>query len=108
MTGPRGPSGEIRLVNCVTTTKTVVQHGRRHKVRSQTCTTRTITGTATFNTSARAVLARGHRIYATGEEERGRVLLHDLRSIPAGRYLLALTSRVDGRARVLRLTVTLP
>src|SRR5579863_6828022 len=50
---PGGKVGEIRLVTCRTVT--VVEHGKR--VKRQKCTTKTITGTASFTTaSARATL----------------------------------------------------
>ena len=64
------------------------------------CTTRLITGTATFTTTpARATLARGRTVYATGSARLGRLTLHARRTVRPGPYTLILR-RGDGRRSV--------
>jgi hypothetical protein len=101
-TGPRGPAGkpgEIRLVTCKTVT--VLTHGK--KLKRQKCTTKTITGTASF-TTAHATLKRGTVTYATGTASTARVTLRALRAVRPGRYTLVLTRTVGHR----RLTTRRP
>ena len=72
-------------------------HGRRRRVRSRRCSTRVIIGAVTFTTGfARATLARGRVIYATGGARAGRLVLHARRPVRRGRYTLIL-SRREGR-----------
>jgi hypothetical protein len=98
-TGPRGPAGqpgEIQLVTCKTVT--VVKH--HEKVKGQRCTTKTITGTASFTAdAARATLRRGPVTYAMGTASTTRLILHTVRAVRPGRYTLVLT-RTLGRRRV--------
>jgi hypothetical protein len=96
-TGAAGKAGEIQLVTCKTVT--VSKNGKR--VKQQKCTTKTITGTASFTTaSAHATLERGSVAYATGMAHAGRVTLHAGRAIRRGRYTLILTPRSDTYAGV--------
>jgi collagen triple helix repeat protein len=93
--GTAGKNGQIRLVTCTVTT--------RHHKKRKTCTTRTITGTATFTTSvAHATLTRNGIIYATGTATRTRLTLDATRRVPAARYTLTLTHRVGHRKVVTR------
>ncbi len=59
--GPRGRAGSIQLVTCT------VQRAKGRKPRRR-CTTKTISGSATFTTASRAsaTLARGSRVVARG------------------------------------------
>jgi hypothetical protein len=100
--GPAGKNGQIRLVTCTITTR----HHKKHK----RCTTRTITGTATFTTStAHATLARNGIVYATGTATRTRLTLHATRRVPAARYTLILTQRIGHRRMITRrLAVRIP
>jgi hypothetical protein len=87
---------------------TVLVHGRKRYVTRQRCTTRVITGTATFTTTgATATLLRGQAVYATGRAWLGEVTLHARRPINAGRYTLVLTRRVGHRWVVTRRVVRL-
>jgi hypothetical protein len=107
-TGPRGPAGEIRLVTCTPVRVTVLVHGHKRSVTRQRCTTRVITGTATFTTTAAtATLLHGQAVYATGRAWLGEVTLHARRPIHAGRYTLVLTRRVGHRWVVTRRVVRL-
>ena len=105
--GPRGPTGkagESRPVTCKTVT--VVDHGKR--VKRQKCTTKTITGTASFTIArARATLTRGSVTYATGTASAQRLTLHALRAIRDGRYTLTLRRRVGGRKVTTRQSITI-
>jgi hypothetical protein len=88
--GAQGAPGQIQLVTCTTTVK-IVKHRR---VPTRKCTTKTITGTATFTTSAtaRAALLRGKALYATGTASRAKgVVLHAIGKVRAGTYTLRLT-----------------
>jgi len=100
--GPAGKNGQIRLVTCTVTTR----HHKKHK----TCTTRTITGTATFTTSiAHATLARNGIVYATGTATRTRLTLHATRPVPPARYTLILTHDIGHRKMITtRLAVRIP
>jgi streptogramin lyase len=86
--GPRGQTSRVRLVTCKTVTVKV--HG--HHVKRRRCTTRLISGTATFTTAgtARASLTRHNTLYATGTASPTRLVLDLRRSLPAGRYTLTL------------------
>jgi Galactose oxidase, central domain len=100
-TGPRGPAGkngEIKLVTCRSVTVTVRRGGKRVKVKRQRCSTKIITGTASFTTArADARLARGQVTYATGNETSWRVTLKAVRPVRNGRYTLILTHRSGTR-----------
>ena len=82
-------------------TVTVLSHGK--KLKRQKCTTKTITGTASF-TTAHATLKRGTVTYATGTASTTRVTLRALRAVRPGRYTLVLTRTVGHR----RLTTRRP
>jgi streptogramin lyase len=95
--GAQGPARKIELVTCTTVMKKV--NGKTHKQTN--CTTRLITGPATFNTTdtGAAVLLRGRRVYATGSAIRsGRTTKLQLaaREIGQGVYTLIVT---HGRTR---------
>jgi hypothetical protein len=100
--GPTGKNGQIRLVTC----KVITRHHKKRK----TCTTRTITGTATFTTAiARATLTRNGIVYATGTATRTRLTLHATRPVPPARYTLLLTHDVGHRKlSTRRLTLRIP
>jgi hypothetical protein len=75
----------------------VRSHGRSHGARRQVCTTKLISGTATFTTTfARATLTRAGVIYARGTAHLTRLVLRQLRPLRAGSYTLTLT-RHSGR-----------
>jgi virginiamycin B lyase len=103
--GPRGTPGELRLVTCKTVTVTV----RGHKVKRRRCTTRLISGTASFTTgaTARATLTRHGRRYATGTATHARLVLHARRRVPAGNYTLALSYRRHGHRVTTRTPITI-
>jgi hypothetical protein len=106
-TGPRGPAGqpgEIRLVTCRTVT--VVRRGK--KVKGQTCTTKTISGTASFTAArARAALERGRVIYAMGTASTNRLILRAVRAVRPGRYTLVLTRTLGHRRVMMRQPITI-
>ena len=98
--GPRGTPGQIRLVSCKQVTKTIRVHGHKRTVHRRTCTTRVISGTATFTTTiARARLVRGAVLYATGSARLDQLTLHARRVIRPGRYTLIL-SHPDGQRSI--------
>jgi hypothetical protein len=106
--GKQGPAGQIRLVTCTTHTKAVKKHGKTHRVTVHDCTTRLITGTATFKATGggiKASISRGETVYATGVSVpagRGRseLLLTDVRALARGRYTLTLTVRHGRRSTI--------
>jgi streptogramin lyase len=102
--GPPGPAGKIELVTCKTVTKTV----HHHHVKKQSCTTKLVSGTVTF-TTARALLTRSGRRYATGTARfaGGRLELALRFSRPAGAGRYTLTLRRSGHAAQHR-TIVLP
>jgi hypothetical protein len=111
-TGPTGPTGatgtpgQVILVTCTTSTKTV-----NHKPKKVTkCTTRPVPSPTTFTSDAlaRATLGRHGFIYATGTASKGRVVLHARRALDAGRYTLTLVSGHGSHALVRRMAVELP
>jgi hypothetical protein len=62
-----------------------------HRVRRRTCTTKLISGVATFTTTpTRAQLTRGRIVYATGSAWLYAVTLDASRRITPGRYTLTL------------------
>jgi Kelch motif len=98
-TGPQGNSGQIELITCRVVTKTVKEHGKKRTVTRHKCTTKLISGTATFTTTiARATLTRGGATFATGTAQLTRLILHDRRPLRPGLYTLTLTRPV-GRLR---------
>jgi hypothetical protein len=112
--GPQGPAGQVELVVCRTVTKTVLSHGRKHKVTRQQCSTKLVSGPVKFVTnggSSSATVARGGITYATGRAVRmsaGRwelVLTRHIHKLVPGRY--TLTTR-QGRKRIVhRTTITI-
>lgn len=108
-TGPRGPAGldgQVILVTCTTTTKTV-----NHKPKKTTkCTSRPVPTPTTFTSTSieRATLGRHGFVYATGTARKGRVVLHATRALSAGRYTLTLVSGRGRHAVVRRMAVELP
>jgi hypothetical protein len=87
-------------------TVTVLTHGK--KLKRQKCTTKTITGTASFTTvGARATLKRGTVTYATGTASTARVILRALRAVRPGRYTLVLTRTVGHRRVTTRRPITI-
>jgi len=103
--GPRGSPGQIRLVTCKTVTVTV----RGRKVKRRRCTTRLLSGTATFTTSgtARASLTRHGVLFATGTASHARVVLYARRRLPAGRYTLTLSYHRHGHGITTRTPITI-
>ena len=103
--GARGEPGRVRLVSCRTVT---VKVGGR-KVKRRRCSTRLISGTATFTTTAtaRASLRRRGVLYATGTVSRARLPLHANRRVAAGRYTLTLTYRRAGHRITTRTPITI-
>ena len=100
-TGPRGPAGQVELVTC-----TPVKHGKKTVNK---CTTRVVSGTVSFTTTAadRASIARGSTVYATGElvsrrHGRTQLLLYPRRALRPGSYMLLTTVRDRGRLRTSR------
>jgi hypothetical protein len=92
--GPQGAPGQIELVTCTT----VRTHGRTHGAKRQVCTTRLISGTATFTTTdARATLTRAGVVYARGTAHLTRLVLRQVRPLRAGSYTLTLTRRSGRR-----------
>lgn len=108
-TGPKGATGtpgQVILVTCTTSTKTV-----NHKPKKVTkCTTRPVPSPTTFTSDAlaRATLGRHGFTYATGTASKGRVVLHARRPLSAGRYTLTLVSGHGSHALVRRMAVDLP
>jgi virginiamycin B lyase len=92
--GAQGPSGNVLLVTCKTVTKTVKRHGKHHKVNRRKCSTKVISGAATFTTTnAHASLSRRGVLYANGRLTSAGLTLHAVRRVPAGHYTLTLTWR---------------
>lgn len=94
--GQTGPSGKVELVTCQTVT-------RHHKKQMQ-CTGRLVSGAFTLTGSGlvQATLHRGNTRYATGEKlglggGRSELVLAPMRSLPGGRYTLALRYRSGRR-----------
>ncbi len=94
-TGPRGAPGQIELVTCVITTKTVTRHGKRRKVSQRRCSTKLVSSPIKFTVAGtHLALQRGSRLYATGSAR----VLH-------GQQVLNLTARATlrpGRYEVVR------
>jgi hypothetical protein len=108
-TGARGPSGadgQVILVTCTSSTKTV-----NHKPKKVTkCTSRPVPTPTTFTSSVleRASLGRHGLVYASGTAEKGRVVLHAIRALAAGHYTLTLVRGHGRYAVVHRTAVELP
>jgi hypothetical protein len=84
--GPQGPRGRDGTVTCRL-------KGKKRKPRVR-CTVRF---SGKFGAGARALLARGGRIYASGRATaNGRLKLHARRRVPAGSYVLTIVGG-DGR-----------
>ncbi len=106
-TGPAGNNGKVELVTC----KTLV---KKHKKR-QVCATKTVTGTAKFQTTAsdvRAALSRGRVVYAVGVEAqnagRGKLLvLSASRTLHAGAYTLTLRWKIGHTSHATRQSIVL-
>jgi hypothetical protein len=105
--GARGPAGQIRLITCRTVTSVI----HAHRVAHRKCTTRILSGTATFTAAqASARLVRGRTVYATGSAWLDRLVLYSRRPIGPGSYTLELR-RSDGRRSITtrrRITVGTP
>ncbi|HTC72293.1 MAG TPA: choice-of-anchor D domain-containing protein, partial [Solirubrobacteraceae bacterium] len=104
--GPAGANGQVILVTCTSTTKTV-----NHKPKKVTkCTSRPVPTPTTFTASVleRASLGRHGFVYASGTAEKGRVVLNARRALAAGRYTLTLVRGHGRYAVVHRTAVELP
>jgi hypothetical protein len=105
--GGRGPAGRVRLVTCRTVTRTVRRHGKQHRVTRRKCTTKVISGGASFTTTrADAMLTRGNVLYATGSAWHGRLVLHARRTVRRGHYVLTLRWRDGPRTIAVRRRLT--
>jgi hypothetical protein len=85
----------VRLVTCRAVKQTVQVRGRKRTRTTQRCTTRAISGTATFTAAtlpaaAAARVERRRATLATGRLTAGRLSLRSSRALPAGRYTLVL------------------
>ena len=98
--GAQGAPGQVRLVTC---SVVKARKGGRPSKRRR-CTTRLITGTATFTGTTRASLTRRGVLYATGTAGRAGLRLHATRRLSARRYTLTLIYRSGGR----RITTSSP
>ena len=105
-TGPQGPRGKIELVSC--------KRVKKGKKTVKKCTTRVVSGSVTFTTSAadRASLSRGRVLYATGEiagAGRGvfELMLVPVRTLRAGRYTLTTRARAGKRLVTRRTQITI-
>jgi hypothetical protein len=104
--GPAGADGQVILVTCTTSTKTV-----NHKPKKVTkCTSRPVPTPTTFTASVleRASLGRHGFVYASGTAEKGRVVLKARRALVAGRYTLTFIRGRGRNAVVHRTAVELP
>lgn len=104
--GPAGADGQVILVTCTTSIKTV-----NHKPKKVTkCTSRPVPTPTTFTASVlkRASLGRHGFVYASGTAEKGRVVLHARRALAAGRYTLTLVRGHGRYAVVHRTAIELP
>jgi hypothetical protein len=106
-TGSAGKNGQLELVTCKTTTKTV-HHRKQTRI---ICTTKLVSGTVKFKVASaadRATLTRGHLIYAAGPFRMAngarQLLLSPLRELVGGTYTLTMTR---GRRTLGRVTVRL-
>jgi hypothetical protein len=111
--GPHGPAGQVELVVCKTVTKTTTRNGHKHTRKVQKCSTRLVSGTVKFTTTAsiQASLTRGHLIYATGTaistgHDGWQLILIPRRALRPGRYTLTLTTQ-DRRRVLERTTLTI-
>jgi virginiamycin B lyase len=104
LAGPQGGPGQVRLKTC----RIVKRKVRGRRVKRRRCTTRLISGPATFTipSRARARITRHRRVYATGTLCRGRLVLDTRRRVDGGRYTLTLRYRRDGRAVTTRTPIT--
>jgi len=93
-TGARGPAGEIELVTCTTVTV---------KKKKTKCTTVLTSSPKKFNEStARATVSRGKRVYATGALRHQKLTLHSSRALRSGRYTLSLTTGTGKHKHTIR------
>jgi len=102
--GKEGPPGKVQVVTCTV------------KGKKKKCTTRTVSGTVKFTTSAlvasvHATLSRHGHVYAAGiaRVAQGRVTLRltALRALPAARYTLTLISGAGPHRTIRRQAFTL-
>ena len=114
--GPTGPAGQIELVVCHPVTQTVTTHGRKHKVTTQSCTTRLVSGPVRFTTTgvrSNATVTRGDVTYATGlavpmgADRWQLALTRRIRQLRPGRYTLTLTTRHGRHRTVQRTTIAI-
>jgi hypothetical protein len=105
-TGPQGPPGKIELVTCGKV--------KKHHKTVKKCTTRVVSGTVRFTTTAaeRASLSRGTVVYATGEvlttvHGVSELLLVPVRPLRAGAYTLTTRARVRRRLVIRHAQITI-
>lgn len=108
--GPKGPAGKIQLITCKSVTKKVNGHPRK----VQKCTGRLVSGPVRFivGASDRATVTRGRITYATGTSVqvgagRRQLVLHDLRPLHRGSYMLTLRAHHRQGWVTTRLTITI-
>ena len=102
------PPGRIRPFSSASLTMASAARCPSRRVKRQRCTTRLITGAATFTTAgtARASLTRNGVLIATGTASSGRAVLRALRPLRRGRYTLTLRYRRHGHPVTTRTPVT--
>jgi hypothetical protein len=109
-TGTQGKPGQIRLVTCTTTFKTVRRHGKKVRVNQHKCTTRLISGTVEFINAASdayTMLTRHEATYATGRANHNGLVLQAQRRVPPGRYILTLRYRFKHHQTTARAQITI-
>ena len=107
--GGRAGQGPPRHLPCGK--KTVIRKHHRVRVTKQKCTTKTVSGSASFTTtgaSEHATISRAGVVFARGAATpSGALVLRALRPIAPGRYLLTLRLARGGRASTIRMTATI-
>jgi hypothetical protein len=96
--GANGAAGQIELVTCKTVTKTKTVKHKKHKVKTQQCSGKLVSGTVKLSAAdagAHATVSRAGHMYATGtatHSSRGtRLALTSRQPVKAGRYTLTLS-----------------
>ena len=107
--GPQGPAGKIELVTC-----TKGKKGKKGKKTVEKCTTKVVSGSITFTTTAadRASLTRRRVVYATGEvlgtgHGVSELLLAPVRTLRPGRYTLTTRAHVGKRLTIRHTQITI-